>query len=147
MAPTPTPAIIRILRRVAVTPAGCWVYSGARPLGTHRDVRLGGKMAPRAGAHRVVYEHLAGPIPDGFVLDHLCRVPACVNPAHLEPVTQRTNTIRGVSPAAENAALTSCRRGHPFDEANTYVTSKGRRQCRACQADRCRQYEQRGRKS
>ena len=46
-------------------------------------------------AHVVAWEHVNGPVPDGFVLDHLCRVRACINPAHLEPVTNTVNIQRG----------------------------------------------------
>lgn len=46
-------------------------------------------------AHRYSYEMLTGPIPDGLVIDHLCRNRACVNPAHMEPVTSRENLRRG----------------------------------------------------
>lgn len=46
-------------------------------------------------AHRWVWEHLVGPIPDGLEMDHLCRNILCVNPDHLEPVTKSENQVRG----------------------------------------------------
>lgn len=46
-------------------------------------------------AHRVAYEYINGPIPSGFLLDHLCRLRSCIRPDHLEPVTHKVNTIRG----------------------------------------------------
>ena len=46
-------------------------------------------------AHRVAYETFVGPIPEGKLLDHVCRTRCCVNPAHLEPVTHSINTLRG----------------------------------------------------
>lgn len=82
-------------------------------------------------AHRVVYEMEVGPIPDGLHIDHLCRIRACVNPEHLEPVTQQENQRRA-GPYSRNAQVTHCRQGHPYDEANTYHHPSGSRVCRAC---------------
>lgn len=75
----------------------CWLWLGPQyPNGygwvsTMRDGRKRSQVA-----HRFVYKALIGPIPDGLVLDHLCRVPLCCNPDHLEPVTSAVNSQRGV---------------------------------------------------
>lgn len=61
--------------------------------------------SPRGLAHRIFYEELFGPVPDGLVLDHLCRHPDCVNPEHLEPVTQRENCRRGAKPGRKPRVL------------------------------------------
>ena len=53
-------------------------------------------------AHRVAWELIRGPIPEGLVLDHLCRTSACVNPDHLEPVPQAINMIRGFEDTARD---------------------------------------------
>jgi len=86
-------------------------------------------------AHRVAYELLVGPIPEGLTLDHLCRVRHCVNPDHLEPVTRLENWRRGTGPSAASRrqrSKTRCKHGHEFSEENTYVTAAGARQCRTC---------------
>jgi hypothetical protein len=84
-------------------------------------------------AHRVAWELIhAEQIPDHLVIDHLCRIPACVNPDHMEVVTQVVNARRQIK-----IPITHCRRGgHEFTEANTYVIpSTGYRLCRACKED------------
>ena len=88
-------------------------------------------------AHRFSYELLVGPIAPGLELDHLCRVRACCNPAHLEPVTPLENFRRGYAIAAINARKTHCKHGHEFSPENTYVytgkqgTSRICRECRS----------------
>lgn len=82
-------------------------------------------------AHRWAYINLCGPIPDGLVLDHLCRNTACVNPDHLEPVTQMVNKRRGGS-GVLNSAKTHCPQGHPYEGYNLLVGREGWRECRIC---------------
>lgn len=91
--------------------------------------------------HIASYEFYIGPVPAGKKLDHLCRTRKCCNPEHLEPVTNKVNIARGVSPSALHGRQTECKRGHPFTEANTWVRKEGWRQCRACRA--AQQTEQR----
>jgi len=91
---------------------------------------------------RFAYEFLVGPIPRGLVIDHLCRTPACVNPTHLEVVTQRENLLRGVGWNATNAAKTHCPKGHPYAGDNLFYRDGGRR-CRECSRIRQRIYNNR----
>lgn len=82
-------------------------------------------------AHRVAYTQCVGPIGEGLVLDHLCRNRACVNPWHLEEVTQRTNILRGEHAVAVNARKTHCPQGHTYEE-HAYIDTGGRRRCGIC---------------
>lgn len=108
---------------------GCWPWQGTiAGNGYGRFAIRGGSIA----AHRFSYELLVGPVPEGLELDHLCRNRACVNPAHLEPVTHRANTLRGDTLTAANARKTHCIHGHKFTAENTYTQWGGGRGCRAC---------------
>lgn len=113
--------------------SGCWLWQRAINDKGYGVATIG-VWPDRAwrGAHRVVYEELVGPIPDGLQLDHLCRVRHCVNPDHLEPVTIEENILRGVGFAALNARKTECPHGHPYTPENTSFSAKGYRHCRTC---------------
>lgn len=121
-----------------VAPGCCWMWRGAKTPGGYGQFRPDYR-GPSVVSHRYAYELLVGPIPDGLQLDHLCRTRACVNPAHLEPVTQIENIRRGFSVATFNRLKTHCPQDHPYDTANTYInpTTKGRF-CRACARERGR---------
>jgi len=108
---------------------GCWEWLRAkvRGYGVVNDPAFG-KNKP---AHRYLYRLHRGDIPDGLVIDHLCRNHGCVNPWHLEPVTDGENVLRGIGPSATNARKTHCRQGHEFTPENTRVTGK-KRSCRLC---------------
>ena len=90
-------------------------------------------------AHRFAYQDRVGPIPEGLQIDHLCRVRHCVNPAHLEPVTQLENVRRG-NGGANQTSKTHCPNGHPYSDENTYSPPcrPTGRYCRACRRERNR---------
>lgn len=117
--------------RVTKKPGGCWEWSASRNGLGYGIVWNGEKLLL---AHRVAFTLTHGPIPRGLVIDHICRNVACVNPEHLQLVTQRENTLRGNSPNAISYRTNTCRRGHSLD--GTYVKPDGRRQCRQCGAAR-----------
>lgn len=111
----------------------CWIWTGAvlNKRSSHPYGQLNVSGRPNL-THRLMYEQMVGPIPDGLELDHLCRVPACCRPSHLEAVTHRENMRRSVGWPGMKARQTHCKRGHLFDEANTRIDKDGNRQCRAC---------------
>lgn len=108
----------------------CWLWTGSKNGNGYGFISQ--RPLPRVSAHRFAYELFKGPIPDGLEPDHLCRVRHCVYPAHLEAVDHRTNTLRGETIAAYNAAKTHCINGHPFDSENTYRRQGVWRGCRTC---------------
>lgn len=113
---------------------GCWIWQGR----TNQGYGVyGGRVA-----HREAYKRIIGPIPDGLELDHLCLRPACVNPAHLEPVTRAENARRRA------ANRTHCKNGHEYTPENTrFYSDRGWkvRACRACDVQRTAAYEERRR--
>jgi hypothetical protein len=124
----------RITLNVTISPTGCWEWELCRDGGGYARLTVQKKFCY---GHRFAYEIFVGPIPEGLHIDHLCRNRGCVNPEHLQPVTTAVNQHRSVGTiAAINAAKRACHRGHPFDEDNTRIDSRGCRVCRTCNIQR-----------
>jgi hypothetical protein len=144
MSPRPRPVAERLYPRLepCADPAcncdGCLLWPGNRNLKGYGQIKVNGRQRK---VHRVAWELENGPVPDGLVIDHVkdrgCRHRNCANVAHLEPVTNRENLLRGhFSGRGRNAGKTHCDQGHEFTEANTYVIpSTGHRACRTCRRD------------
>jgi hypothetical protein len=123
--------------RLVVTERGCWLWPGRVNENGYGRVSVKIEFQDRqVYTHRLMWLVENGPIPEGLELDHLCRVRACCNPDHLEPVTHEENLRRGswwVPGAEAQRAKTACPRGHRYTVENTYVFPRsGGRACREC---------------
>lgn len=122
---------------------GCWLWAGCLNKQTGYGA-VSWKLKARP-VHRLVWEILAGPVPHGLQIDHLCRERSCCNPLHLEPVTQKTNILRGESPMAKCARRTTCGRGHEYTASNAAFHKNQRgRKCKICIAERQKEYIAKG---
>lgn len=117
---------------------GCWIWTGGRSTSGYGKVSLG-RRGSSGYAHRVMYELIVEPIPDGWCIDHLCRNKLCVNPSHLEVVTYSVNVLRGLRSALKPP---ECSAGHPRIPANLIRNGLGSTRCRLCNIDRHRAYRQ-----
>jgi hypothetical protein len=127
----------RFWSKVEKTP-GCWLWRGYVKSGDGYG-RFTVDKTKRDLAHRVAYELSTGKTigPRPMTIDHLCRNQICVNPKHLEVVTNKENILRGFAPSAMNARKTHCIRGHRLDGENLIIyivpkTGKRHRRCRIC---------------
>jgi len=128
----------RIQSKIMPEPnSGCWLWIAALWRGY---ARLGWQNRSSCLAHRIIYELFNGPVPIGLELDHLCKTRACVNPAHLEPVTRAENQKRALSKMM-------CKRGHILIGHNLHLVKSPnrttRRSCRQCESIRAKNYRQR----
>lgn len=118
-----------ISQRTAVDPVtGCWVWAGKLEKDGYARLQYRGV---KRMAHIWSYEAVNGPVPEGLCLDHTCKNRARCNPAHLEAVTIRVNTLRGDGPSAAYAERTHCKHGHPLSGDNVRQ-EHNRRRCLTC---------------
>jgi hypothetical protein len=129
-------AFLRLVVNAERASGGCvlWKSSVSKDGYGMVGIRLNGKRL-NDYAHRVSYEIHKGGIPEGLVIDHKCRNRRCVNPDHLEAVTNKINILRGTSPAAFAAARNCCIHGHEYTFENTYFYKDGSRACRKCNCE------------
>lgn len=112
-----------IRRNIVAGDGGCWLWSRSKSRDGYGWASLGNKTHQ---AHRLVFVILRGAPPEGLVLDHLCRVRHCVNPAHLQPVSNHVNLLRS---DLTTAGMRTCAKGHTFEH-------NGRqRRCPICRAE------------
>lgn len=113
----------------------CWLWAGPTNGYGYGYIRHEGKMIM---AHRLMYESEVGKIPEGLYCDHLCRVRNCVNPEHIEPVSNAANVLRGIAPSAQNSRKTHCKNGHEYSGDNLVLIRPNHRKdrvwrrCRTC---------------
>ncbi|GAA3121571.1 HNH endonuclease [Streptomyces echinatus] len=151
----PAPALERLFSRVTPGRNGCIIWTGpVNPITNYGQVS---RDLDAAGyAHRAAYALLKGEIPVGLVIDHAChnRDPECpggncihhrcINPHHLDAVTQSENRRRSPHTKA-GARRTHCKHGHEFTPENTRVRTTGARVCIACHKRRQREFTARRR--
>ena len=139
----PAEVISKFWSKAEIRSAGeCWPWRGCiSSKGYGRFALPGGRLVR---VHRLAWQLTNGDIPTGKVTDHLCRNRSCVNPQHIEIVTNKENVLRGVGIAAENAKKTHCKNGHSFTPENTITrvrsdrSGRVERDCRICKLERTR---------
>lgn len=129
----PRPVLDRMADKFLVGD-GCWEWTAVRNsfgYGVIHRLDAGSRLA-----HRVLFEAMVGPVPDGMDLDHLCRNRGCVRPSHLEIVSRRVNIMRGEMPQIlkeRGQAKTHCPAGHSYADQERYRRKDGSRRCMECE--------------
>lgn len=133
----------RFIEKVLKQPNGCWLWTAANHIANQK---VGDRYGRFNLAGRTIYAHRAafvlfkGEIADGLTVDHLCKNTLCVNPDHLEAVSQRENNLRGKGFYAQHARKLVCKRGHQFDGTKTKADGRQYRHCSQCERIRSREH-------
>lgn len=119
------------LAKVRIDTHGCWLWTGSQDGHGYGSAYVHEHKEKR-NVYRMMFEWVYGPVPEGYTLDHLCRVKLCCNPAHLEVVTKAVNIAR--AGLAHQAETPTCRKCGASDWMLNGVGSQGqpRRRCRNC---------------
>ncbi len=131
----------RLYKKIRIQNDGCWIWTGARWSHGYGAAWYAGKTQR---AHVLMFKLYGGIIPDGLVLDHLCRVTSCVNPEHLEPVTAGENTLRMIAALGTvNGKKTACPKGHAYGPTRITRLGHRKRRCPTCAREQSLAYAQR----
>lgn len=128
----------RFAASIEVDSSGCWRWLLGKDRDGYGRVKRGGR---NRRPHRYILELFGHHIPEGYEVDHLCKVRDCSYPPHLEAVPPIVNLRRSDAPPVVNARATHCHRGHPLSGDNLYIAPNdpGRRGCKACRDNTSRQ--------
>jgi len=129
------------LPKINVVESGCWIWTAAKNTDGYGYFYTNSKTVR---CSRFIYEYYYGQICPDLVIDHLCRNRACVDPLHLELVTNQVNILRGIGITALNSKKTHCPQGHEYDKINTYhyvFRGNPSRRCKECVKKRALKYE------
>jgi len=138
----------------------CWTWRGSKPQRGYARIaapRQFCSVREQVSVHRLAYQMLAGEIPAGLTIDHLCRNTLCCNPAHLEPVTKGENTRRIPREVRRAGAMKMlvtrgipralpggrCAKGHEYTPENSTPLRNGAVRCRTCHIEYMREYDRR----
>lgn len=134
-----------VLERIKKNSNGCWLWQKHIIWNGYGQASFrNGDRVDKVRAHRLAYEIFKEAIPEGLVLDHLCRVRHCVNPSHLEAVTHKENIRRGETGKFPKPWLqkTECVNGHSYTPQNIYVRpDTGAKLCRKCRKETSKKYQ------
>tara|TARA_R110002020_G_scaffold10785_4_gene40931 strand:+ start:823 stop:1386 length:564 start_codon:yes stop_codon:yes gene_type:complete len=123
---------VAFISRYVVAKNGCWNWRGHK---SKAGYGMHSNRSKTIGAHRVSYVIHKGQIPVGLVVHHVCNNPSCVNPDHLDAITQKENALLSSSPTALNKRKTHCNRGHSLEGEHmklTWQRGSYRRRCTIC---------------
>ena len=133
----------RIWSHAVIQPDGCLYWDGYIDRDGYATTKIRGMKTGRVS--KIAYELWYPPVPDGLVMDHrchsedlscpggrTCKHRRCVNPDHLEPVTRKVNSQRGVQ-----GRKNFCDHNHEFTPENTMIRKNGTRRCRECNRITC----------